>query len=449
MMEYKWKTRKLLLIRQAHRWFGWFVILFANVATYTGLRVYRIPVRRGITWPIELVHLAMFVVIFGSMEILHRLRLPYEVDFETAKPISQKVTSDDSMSLRKLGEISNEEFDRRVAMGEKLVILDALVIDVESFLNHHPGGRFLVDNNVGRDISKFFHGGYSMENVDRVHCYDHTNDARVMCLKLAVGRLRNPYEERKIFKQVGVDRYANANKTTATYKWASNEPNRYNGVVTPCSLIDVSLIAKHYMIKVTSHSCNGLSISPIGTFDHSLRGMKRHYTECFAMRKDIYENLMALSQNPHDTAAMLAIKHAIAFGNTKDLCLTLKNYKFPKGLSTLIDNDKTSRAHKYEIHGPCGKGLQIQNTGVHIVYCAGTGILVFIDIVAHLILRLRMPELFDSVKFGPGRSLIDLRSFQLVLNTSFASPEEAIGMELIEDLKKLCVEKGYPNLFFH
>jgi cytochrome b involved in lipid metabolism len=357
--------------------------------------------------------------------------------------------TDEGDTMRKLGEISNEEFDKRVAQGEKLVILDALVIDVESFLNHHPGGRFLVDNNIGRDISKFFHGGYSMENVDRVHCYDHTNDARVMCLKLAVGRLRNPYEERKVFKQVGVDRYANMNKTTATYKWASEEPSKYTGIVAPCSLIDVSLIAKHYMIKVTSHSCIGLRTSPIGTFDHTLRGMKRHYTECFAMRKDIYENLMALSQNPHDGRAMEGIRMAIMNGNTKDLCLTLKNYKFPKGLSTLIDNDKLSRSHKYEIHGPCGKGLQIQNTGVHIVYCAGTGILVFIDIVAHLLLRLRMPELFDAYRVGPGTSFIDLDSFQLQLYTSFASKEEAIGMELIDDLKKLCVEKGYPNLFFH
>lgn len=32
-----------------------------------------------------------------------------------------------------------------------------------------------------------------------------------------------------------------------------------------------------------------------------------------------------------------------------------------------------------------GKGLDIQKGGVHIAFTAGTGILVFVDLVAHLI----------------------------------------------------------------
>ena len=35
-----------------------------------------------------------------------------------------------------------------------------------------------------------------------------------------------------------------------------------------------------------------------------------------------------------------------------------------------------------------GKGLGIQPAGKHIALAAGTGILVFIDLLAHLILRL-------------------------------------------------------------
>jgi len=34
-----------------------------------------------------------------------------------------------------------------------------------------------------------------------------------------------------------------------------------------------------------------------------------------------------------------------------------------------------------------GKGLNIQPTGEHIAFSAGTGVLVFIDLVAHLIMR--------------------------------------------------------------
>ena len=32
-----------------------------------------------------------------------------------------------------------------------------------------------------------------------------------------------------------------------------------------------------------------------------------------------------------------------------------------------------------------GKGLELEREGIHIAYTAGTGVLVFVDLVAHLI----------------------------------------------------------------
>jgi cytochrome b involved in lipid metabolism len=55
-----------------------------------------------------------------------------------------------------------------------------MVIDVSSFKYEHPAGRFLVEHNIGRDISKFFYGGYAMENFtgsNRTHV--HSNMARL------------------------------------------------------------------------------------------------------------------------------------------------------------------------------------------------------------------------------------------------------------------------------
>ena len=42
--------------------------------------------------------------------------------------------------------------------------MDDLVLDVKEFINHHPGGRFVIRKTVGTDIGKFFFGGYSIEN---------------------------------------------------------------------------------------------------------------------------------------------------------------------------------------------------------------------------------------------------------------------------------------------
>lgn len=88
---------------------------------------------------------AFFIPLFLG-EIFHRIRL-YKEDPFTKVQVS----------------MSPKEFHDLVNHGRKLVILDELVLDIESFVKHHPGGRFVLNHNIGRDISKFFHGGYSLE----------------------------------------------------------------------------------------------------------------------------------------------------------------------------------------------------------------------------------------------------------------------------------------------
>ena len=53
----------------------------------------------------------------------------------------------------------------------------------------------------------------------------------------------------------------------------------------------------------------------------------------------------------------------------------------------IFDHCETSK-HIYEIKGPMGSGLACSQTGRHIAYTAGTGILVFLDLVAYLVLRI-------------------------------------------------------------
>ena len=43
------------------------------------------------------------------------------------------------------------------------------------------------------------------------------------------------------------------------------------------------------------------------------------------------------------------------------------------------------------VKGPMGKGLQIEERGIHLAFCAGTGVLVYLDLVGHLILRNSLP----------------------------------------------------------
>ena len=48
--------------------------------------------------------------------------------------------------------------------GYEYVILDDMVLNVAEYMTNHPGGKFVISHNIGRDISKFFYGGYVLEN---------------------------------------------------------------------------------------------------------------------------------------------------------------------------------------------------------------------------------------------------------------------------------------------
>ena len=62
--------------------------------------------------------------------------------------------------------------------------------------------------------------------------------------------------------------------------------------------------------------------------------------------------------------------------------LTIKNYKVG-GLSEVLKEGQI-----FDLQGPMGKGLGLSPTSVgnHVAFAAGTGILVYIDLVLRLLL---------------------------------------------------------------
>ena len=64
--------------------------------------------------------------------------------------------------------------------------------------------------------------------------------------------------------------------------------------------------------------------------------------------------------------------------------MTIKNYGEYLGLSRKI-HSSSEKKETYLITGPIGKGLCLKESGTHIAIAAGTGILLFVDLVAHLI----------------------------------------------------------------
>lgn len=82
-----------------------------------------------------------------------------------------------------------KDFDQAIKAGRNLCILDSMVLDMTDYVVQHPGGKFVLKINRGRDISKFFYGGYCLEDnlgPNPAQGYNHSNYAKLICNDLAI-----------------------------------------------------------------------------------------------------------------------------------------------------------------------------------------------------------------------------------------------------------------------
>mmetsp|Transcript_14914 Transcript_14914/g.20212 ORF Transcript_14914/g.20212 Transcript_14914/m.20212 type:complete len:172 (+) Transcript_14914:377-892(+) len=135
--------------------------------------IYSYASNRAIETVLHYVSFGFFVVLLAAMEVWHQV-------FLAKQPVRFN---------EPLNTMSDEEFQMEVQKGkQKLLLLDDLVLDVTLFANSHPGGRFLIEKNVGKDISKYFYGGYSYEPQKGAKNHTHSNYARTIVNSLIVAR---------------------------------------------------------------------------------------------------------------------------------------------------------------------------------------------------------------------------------------------------------------------
>ena len=88
-----------------------------------------------------------------------------------------------------------------------------------------------------------------------------------------------------------------------------------------------------------------------------------------------------------------------------------------------------------------GKGLQIEPSGIHVAFCAGTGALVFLDLVSHLLLK----NCFEADGKKVPEKMHYEPDFVFHLYMSFSERDQAIGLEVVEALEKVNQKLGLNN----
>ena len=98
----------------------------------------------------------------------------------------------------------------------------------------------------------------------------------------------------------------------------------------------------------------------------------------------------------------------------------------------------------FELKGPMGKGLCIEPNGVHVAFCAGTGVLVFLDLLSHLLLRSYYKHYVPQDKVP--KEMNQLRDdFKFVFFVSMLSMDSEIGLNMCEALEKVNKKLGEDN----
>lgn len=90
-----------------------------------------------------------------------------------------------------------------------------------------------------------------------------------------------------------------------------------------------------------------------------------------------------------------------------------------------------------------GKGLQIQPKGIHVAFCAGTGALVFLDLVSHLLIKNCFES--DGKKLPAEIASMYQTGFEFHLYVSFQDRDQAIGLDVIERLELVNRKLGLNN----
>lgn len=121
----KWNTKFIVRFKVAHRVLGFLTWLFAIFVTCTGLESYSELWLNGETNYLIWINGSLMVLIFLICELTFRKLRSGEDKWVTNE-------------LEKVYTV--EQFEKLVSMGEKLWILDDMVLDLTNFMPNHPGG---------------------------------------------------------------------------------------------------------------------------------------------------------------------------------------------------------------------------------------------------------------------------------------------------------------------
>lgn len=211
--------------------------------------------------------------------------------------------------------LSSEDIDKRVYAGEQLMVFDNLVLKLSGFDEMHPGGKFNLLRNMGRDISKFFYGGYSLVNPNNKPGKTFTHS--IASLSTAKGLITGVLQGQEQVEDHEF-RVADFNKVTDdTSTFIFEEVNKAEVPNLRLWYTDKQMIGRHFLVNSKAQP-----------------SVKRHYTICASMHPQVEKSLTEIAQSVIKGDQPGKLDDIFAGKNQDKVVLTLKNYNTKIGAAT-------------------------------------------------------------------------------------------------------------------
>ena len=218
-------TERATMIGKVHRWVSYFVLFYSNVIILGGTITYCLTyIQESKYIPMGIISLLFFLNFVLVSEYLHRKKARSDNAAKNFSKDHELATKNGAKNNMHVKEYTAQQVDIGVEKGEKLVILDNLILNLNGYERQHPGGKFTLIKNLGRDISKFYYGGYALvQNQGAFGVHAHSEASKRIVKQMIVGWTQGQQYVEDISTTVQV-KYS-INDATATFVMQS-EDNR-------------------------------------------------------------------------------------------------------------------------------------------------------------------------------------------------------------------------------
>ena len=180
--EKPWAERdKVYKIAKWHRLSSYLLLLLGNAVCSGGVATYFSKIGYGVWGTFGICSSIFFLLLVAIHECLLRRYNRKNFKIIEGEELLDLISRKNAKSWTPI------EIEQAVEGGDTLVICDNLVLRTDGYERIHPGGKFTIRKNFGRDIAKFYYGNYALTNGRLTQPHTHSGQANLILRSMIVG----------------------------------------------------------------------------------------------------------------------------------------------------------------------------------------------------------------------------------------------------------------------